>query len=283
MGSWRIGKLFGISVFVHWSFLLWPALVFLDPGMQPTADMLGGRLILMFLVLAMFGCVILHEFGHVLTARAFGIRTRDVTLYPIGGVARLERISEKPGEEILIAIGGPAVNVAISIILGMFLVAGLVFDPQLLREPTGPVLFLVALISGNILMVLFNSLPAFPMDGGRVFRALLAIPMGRLQATRVAAWLTTILALVGIVVGFTNPQMWMLPIIAVFIFFAAQQELQAVEMQARRKAEAEAEPILAKAIPVAEGWPVFTLKPAVTVYVWDNEAGVWIKQRSGSS
>jgi Zn-dependent protease len=279
MGSWKIGKLFGIGIYLHWSFLLFPALVFYS---QASQNGLGSAFFSVGLVLAMFICVVLHEFGHVLTARAFGIGTRDVTLLPIGGVARLERMTEKPGEEILIAIAGPAVNVAIAVILGIFLFFGLIFDQQLLQEPSLPVQFLLWLMGMNIIMVLFNMIPAFPMDGGRVFRALLAIPLGRLQATRIAVWLTTMFALVGVVLGFVNPELFLLPLIAVVIFFAAQQELRTVEMQARRRQAADP-PIPAKPIPVAEGWPVFTMQPAVTVYVWDNEAGVWIKQRSGQT
>jgi len=276
MRSWKIGKLFGIGIYVHWSFLLVPIWVFFTEPTLPIAFFILG------LVLAMFGCVVLHEFGHILTARAFGIGTRDVTLYPIGGVARLERMTEKPWEEILIALAGPAVNVAISILLGFGLLAVLMVNPQLLQLTLFQFLFYLMLL--NIGMVVFNLIPAFPMDGGRVLRALLAMPLGRLQATRVAAWLATVIALVGIVVGFqlsfASGEINLLPIVAVFIFFAAQQELAVVEMQARRQ-QATTEPTHAKPIPVAEGWPVFTLQPAVTVYVWDNEAGVWIKQRSG--
>jgi Zn-dependent protease len=276
MRSWKIGKLFGIGIYVHWSFLLVPIWVFFTEPTLPIAFFILG------LVLAMFGCVVLHEFGHILTARAFGIGTRDVTLYPIGGVARLERMTEKPWEEVLIALAGPAVNVAISILLGFGLLAVLMVDPQLLQLPLFQ--FLFYLMALNVGMVVFNMIPAFPMDGGRVFRALMAMPLGRLQATRVAAWLATVIALVGIVVGFqlsfASREINLLPIIAVFIFFAAQQELAVVEMQARQQ-QATTEPTHAKPIPVAEGWPVFTLRPAVTVYVWDNEAGVWVKQRSG--
>src|SRR6516162_4366311 len=276
MRSWKIGKLFGIGIYVHWSFLLVPIWVFFTEPTLPIAFFILG------LVLAMFGCVVLHEFGHILTARAFGIGTRDVTLYPIGGVARLERMTEKPWEEILIALAGPAVNVAISILLGFGLLAVLMVNPQLLQLTLFQFLFYLMVL--NIGMVVFNLIPAFPMDGGRLLRALLAMPLGRLQATRVAAWLATVIALVGIVVGFqlsfASGEINLLPIVAVFIFFAAQQELAVVEMQARRQ-QATTEPTHAKPIPVAEGWPVFTLQPAVTVYVWDNEAGVWIKQRSG--
>jgi stage IV sporulation protein FB len=261
---------------VHWSFLLLPALVF---ALFPPESLVAA-LITIGMILAIFTCVVLHEFGHVLTARAFRIRTRDVTLYPIGGVARLERMTEKPGEEILIAVAGPAVNVAIAMLLGIGMCITLILSHHLFQHPTLPFQLLLQLIAMNVIMVLFNMIPAFPMDGGRVFRALLTIPLGRLQATRIAAWVTTMIALVG---GFFGAYLLspMIPIIAVFIFLVAQNELRAVEMQERHR-RAMPPPDMAKPIPVAEGWPVFTLKPAVTVYVWDNEAGVWIKQRNGS-
>jgi Zn-dependent protease len=279
MGSWKIGKLFGIGIYVHWSFLLLPILVLLDPGLGQIAAFLGGKLVVMALVLAVFRCVVLHEFGHVLAARAFGIGTRSVTLYPIGGVARLERMTEKPGEEILIALAGPAVNVAIAILLGLGLLPVLMLAPHLLETPVFRFLFTLMFLNG--MLVAFNLIPAFPMDGGRVFRALLAMPLGRLQATRIAAWLTTMIALVGLFVGLTRGELNLLPIISVFIFLMAQMELRSVEMQAWKQSRETVPPHSARPIPVAEGWPVFTMQPAVTVYVWDNEAGVWVKQRSG--
>src|SRR5260370_11852978 len=163
-----------------------------------------------------------------------------------------------PGEEMLSALAGPVVNVAIAILIGIFLCFGLLFDPRLLQEPSPAVQFLLLLTLMNLFMVLFNLIPAFRMDGGRVFRALLAIPLGRLQATRIAAWVTTVIALVGGFFG--SPLSPMLPFIAVFIFFMAQLELRAVEMEARYR-RGSPPPHLAKPIPGAEGWPAFTMRP----------------------
>src|SRR5262249_26965420 len=158
-----------IGVYVHWSFLLVPAWVLLqnlEEGLTAAAFFVG-------LVLAVFGCVILHEFGHALAARGFGIRTRDITIYPIGGVARLERMSEKPLEEFLIALAGPAVNVAIAVLLLLSLIGGLALAPELFRTDVPlplagdsvaalGVKFLWLLLGANVILAVFNLLPAFP-------------------------------------------------------------------------------------------------------------------------
>src|SRR5260370_8892417 len=168
--SWKIGTLFGIGIYVHATFLLLPVFVFV-------ANLVGGKLgvalYALTMIPAVFGCVVLHELGHALTARHYGIETRDITLYPIGGVARLERLPQRPWEEFWIALAGPAVNVAIAGLLGglFFLSAGL--DPSIFTDS------LARLVRRDLLIVngglaLFNMLPAFPMDGGRVLRALLA-------------------------------------------------------------------------------------------------------------
>lgn len=173
--SWKIGSAFGIPIYIHTTFLLVPLLAIWTSnvsGLVPVLAVIG-------LILALFACVVLHEFGHALTARYFGIETRDVTLYPIGGVARLERMSEKPWEELLIAIAGPAVNVVIALLLApvaFYAIWTGAFHGDLhqlsLDDGLWPVAaeLIVGLFSLNVGLVLFNLLPAFPMDGGRVLR-----------------------------------------------------------------------------------------------------------------
>src|SRR5262249_60731937 len=140
------------------------------------------------LLAVVFGCVVLHELGHALTARRFGIRTLDITLYPIGGVARLERLPERPTEELLIALAGPAVNLAIVALLTPLLLAGAFLTPGAEEALAPPALllavtFLVHVWVANAVLVLFNLLPTFPMDGGRVLRAVLAYRLGAVRAT----------------------------------------------------------------------------------------------------
>src|SRR4051812_19749936 len=178
--SLRIGSVFGIGLYVHWSFLLLLLFVAYAGGLQSPVMSFG-------LIFGLFGCVLLHELGHALMARKFGIGTRDITLLPIGGVARLERMSEHPGEEIAIAVAGPLVNVVIAAVLwvGLELVGLSPWASAELLTYGGSLVdkLLVMLLSTNIMLVLFNMIPAFPMDGGRVFRAFLSIGFGRLRGT----------------------------------------------------------------------------------------------------
>src|SRR5688572_27812912 len=182
MWSWRVGRIAGIDLYVHPTFMLllaWVAIVhYLER--QRWADAAGG---LLFIV-TLFGIIVLHELGHALTARRFGIRARDITLLPIGGVARLERMPEDPKQEFLVALAGPAVNVVLAIILFVTLV------PISGIAALGNVAlvggqFLSKLIWVNVALALFNLLPAFPMDGGRVLRALLAMRMDYVKATHI--------------------------------------------------------------------------------------------------
>ncbi|NNF57219.1 MAG: site-2 protease family protein, partial [Rhodothermaceae bacterium] len=170
--SLRLGRIAGIDVFLHWTFglLLVGAFAFFLVNGQGVATAAAALL----LILAVFGCVVLHEFGHALTARRYDVPTKDITLYPIGGVARLQRIPEAPTQELLIAIAGPAVNVALALLIGGGLLAlgQSITAPTGLGEPLGH--FWANLFWVNVLLVGFNLLPAFPMDGGRVLRALLA-------------------------------------------------------------------------------------------------------------
>ena len=182
--SIRVGRVGGIDVYFHVTFvMLVAALLFLDlANGAPLDRALAG----VGSVLALFGCVFLHELGHAAAARRYGIRTRDITLLPIGGVSSLERLPERPREELRVALAGPAVNVALAALLFLALVtAQLVVDVRVLQVVGGP--FLGKLLAINLSVAAFNLLPAFPMDGGRVLRALLAMRMERPRATRLAA------------------------------------------------------------------------------------------------
>src|SRR5215208_1533328 len=182
--QWKLGTLAGIDVFVHATFLLligWVGYSYwLEHG--TLAKVAEGILF----ILALFLCVVLHEYGHALTARKYGIKTRDITLYPIGGVARLERMPEKPIEELWVALMGPAVNLVIAAVLFAYLyISGGLVPMNELAVTSGS--FLARLMTVNISLVLFNLIPAFPMDGGRVLRALLAMRMEYVRATQIAA------------------------------------------------------------------------------------------------
>jgi Zn-dependent protease/CBS domain-containing protein len=224
--SFPIGRLFGSEIRVHVTFFLllaWIAIAYYQEGGTQAA--VNGVLF----ILALFACVVAHEFGHALTARRYGIRTPDITLLPIGGLARLERMPENPRQEILVALAGPAVNVVIAAVL--ILILNSHFDFAALQRLDNPRLgFLVRLASVNIFLVLFNLIPAFPMDGGRVLRAVLAIWYPRRQATNIAARIGQALAFVfgfaGLVWG--DP---LLIFIAIFVYLAATAEAQMVGLQ----------------------------------------------------
>lgn len=226
--SWslRIARIAGIDLKVHWTFfllLLW----FGASYAMADAGVAGAAYGIAFL-LSVFACIILHELGHALAARQCGIATRDITLLPIGGVARLERMPSDPKQELWVAIAGPLVNVAIAAILfgAIVMIGGLerIFPNELLRATTGSLL--VSLLWTNIVLVVFNMIPAFPMDGGRVLRALLAATTGdRLRATATAAAVGQAIAIVfGILGLFGNP---MLLFIALFVYLGAEAEARA--------------------------------------------------------
>jgi len=224
--SWRIGSLFGIPVYIHATFvliILWVALSHWLGGQT-----LGSTLVGIAFVLALFACVVLHELGHALTARRYRIKTRDITLLPIGGVARLERMPDDPRQELWVALAGPAVNVAIAAILLVILfVTGSWQSVDNLSMTQGS--FLERLMLLNVFLVGFNLLPAFPMDGGRVLRALLATRLSYVRSTQLAASIGQAMALLFGFVGFlVNP---FLIIIAFFVWIGAVQESSMVEMR----------------------------------------------------
>jgi Zn-dependent protease/CBS domain-containing protein len=174
--------------------------------------------------LLIFLCVLLHEFGHAFAAKAFGIRTPDITLLPIGGVARLERMPANPWQELVIAIAGPAVNVFIAVVV-FLLIGGVLPLHEFTLIETASGSLLAKLLFVNILLVAFNIIPAFPMDGGRVLRALLATQMRYLAATQLAAKVGQVIAVLFIAASLTSWGGPMLAFIAIFVFLGAQQEL----------------------------------------------------------
>ena len=224
--SWKLGQVAGIDVYMHATFLLligWVALSHWLEG-RTLAAVLSG----IAFILALFACVVLHEFGHALTARKYGIKTRDITLLPIGGVARLERMPDNPIQELWVTLAGPAVNVVIALVLFVWLGLTTGLEPlSQLSVTSGS--FLERLMVVNISLVLFNMIPAFPMDGGRVLRALLALRMEYTRATQVAASIGQGLAfLFGFIGLFTNP---FLLFIAFFVWIGAAQEASMVQMK----------------------------------------------------
>ncbi len=253
-GSLKLFTWFGIPVHLHWSF----GLIFLYAlwiGYANSLDAIG-TLWLMGFFAALFGCVLLHEYGHALTARRYGVQTQDIILTPIGGIARLERMPEKPVQEFLVAIAGPMVNVVLAIAL--FFLGKLIFQGErwtmfswileqnmlfsgedqttdVMEETgipsSGLLFYMPVLVVTNIALVVFNLIPAFPMDGGRIFRALLAMRLGRVRATQIAAWLGQAIAVLFIVVGLWQGA-FTLALIGLFVFSTARTENTMVRLDA---------------------------------------------------
>src|SRR6202047_12390 len=209
--SLKVASVFGIELRIPLSFLLLLAFVWFQSGTFQSV----------LFILILFACVVLHEFGHAFAARAFGIQTRDITLYAIGGVARPNRIPEKPWQELIVAIAGPLVNVVIA--AALFLVTNVSSGFQQVELLESPRIALLDKVAwANVFLILFNLIPAFPMDGGRVLRALLAMVTPYARATQIAAWIGQGLAIVFVIFGFFYS-----PILVFFgfsIFVGAQQE-----------------------------------------------------------
>jgi Zn-dependent protease len=278
--SWKLGTAFGIGIYLHWTFFLLLAWVTLDNlGRGQT----GVAVYEIMMLSAVFGCVVLHELGHALMARHYGIATRDITLYPIGGVARLERLSERPIEEFWIALAGPAVNVVIAAVLVALVGLG---APSVTSEGFMKSVqqgeFLRPLLFTNVMLVLFNLLPAFPLDGGRVLRAILAHSLGRLRATTIAAnigmAMAALLVFVAITGIFPALQSPMLMLIAVFIYFAGQQELNAVRYQ---EANRWASPLEVRPVEDTSAVGNPPSERGFSGFTWDSRARLWIQWRNG--
>jgi Zn-dependent protease len=224
--SFKLGRFLGIDVFVHFTFLILLGIIGIAHWVagQSVAAALSG----VFFFGTLFACVLLHEYGHALMARRYGIATRDITLLPIGGVARLERMPDKPVQELWVALAGPAVNVVIAGLLAIWLSLTGTWQPlDSLGIAEGSLL--ERILAANVFLVVFNMLPAFPMDGGRVVRALLAMRLDYTRATQIAAALGKGMAVVFALIGlFDNP---LLLLIALFVWIGASQEAAATQFK----------------------------------------------------
>ena len=237
--SFRLITIAGIQLRVHWTFFLLVAWFLIAPAMKgehAAGEAVSAGLRSAGFILAVFACVVLHEFGHAFAARAFGIRTRDVTLLPIGGIARLEKMPEKPSQELIVALAGPAVNLVIA---GILIPVVLAIDgASVFARPEKMELhrvhFLATLATVNVSLVVFNLIPAFPMDGGRVLRAVLAMVMDRVGATRIAAGVGQVIAVGFALLGLFGGNVFLM-LIALFVFLGAAAEAQATQAAAALK------------------------------------------------
>ena len=222
-GSITIATIFGTKVRMHFTFLI--LLVWVGAG-EALARGAEAAITGIIFVLLLFVCVIAHEFGHVLVARHYGGRTRDILLLPIGGVSRMERMPEGPAQELAVAVAGPAVSIAI----GAVLIALVGFPTAQSIESPALQSLLPRLAATNLFLALFNLLPAFPMDGGRALRALLAMRMDRVAATKIAARFGHIIAVLFVLLGLIsgNP---ILLLIGIFIYFGASAEAADTELR----------------------------------------------------
>lgn len=221
--SLPIFRVAGIQLRIHITFLLliaWLAFGYYAEGGSAAAL---GRVIF---ILLLFVCVVLHEFGHAFAAKGFGINTPDITLLPIGGVARLARMPEEPLQELVIAIAGPAVNVVIAVALALTIDWHAAMEPRVVESPA----FAVQLLAMNVWLLLFNLLPAFPMDGGRVLRALLATRMPYARATQIAANVGQGFAFIFGFAGLLIPNPFLI-FIALFVYIGASQEAALAQMR----------------------------------------------------
>jgi Zn-dependent protease/predicted transcriptional regulator len=222
-GSFKLGNIAGIGIFIHWTFsLLIAYIVFSNYRAGHTSEQIVWSVIF---ILSIFATVFLHELGHAMAAKKFNIKTKDITILPIGGLARLDRIPENPKEELIVAIAGPAVNITLALITGLFISIPSIKDLTLqLAGGVNQGNFFLNFFIVNIWLSIFNLIPAFPMDGGRVLRALLAMKFERHIATNIAARIGQLLAVGFIILGFySNP---FLIFIGMFIIVGAQAEAQ---------------------------------------------------------
>ena len=230
--SFRIARVDGIDIKVHISFFLILILGAVEwGGLTGTVD---GALFGVVLMILLFTCVTLHELGHSIVAKLFGIPVREIILFPLGGVSNITKNPDKPFHDLLISIAGPLVNVLIALILAVVLgrvgVVSLLDGQGMVQELQAPSLqgMLLWLLAANVTLVIFNLIPAFPLDGGRAFRAILAMFLGYRRATRIASLVGELLAIVIGVYALISGN-FVLALIAVIIFFGANQETATAE------------------------------------------------------
>ena len=312
MRSLYLGRAFRIPLYIHWTFVLLPLYVLYTSHEKPLPAILLAEVV----VFSLFGCVLLHELGHALMARAFRIRTRDITLYPIGGIARLESTGHGPLQEVCIALAGPAVNLFLVFLLVPVILGAIYFSgsplPHLdaMADAGGPwgmaLEYLLLLCFGNAILLLFNLVPAFPMDGGRVLRALLSIPLGLIPATAVAAGIGSVIAIGAIIAigtgvgGFSFRENPLLVLVSCFVIFAGQMELAGLrrleayrKQQERRLLERPPVEVLVRMgdpldpsvpmrpIGVIEASEPTGQREGFSGFLWDPEAKVWVHWENG--
>ncbi len=228
----KLATVAGIDIFIHWTFLLLIGfIVYTNKKAGYNQTQIAWSVLFISFV---FITVLLHELGHAMAARRFNIKTRDITLLPIGGLARLEKMPEKPWEELVVAIAGPAVNIVLAAITSLFIS---IPEPEAFIEQLSNGVnasnFFLNFFVVNLVLAFFNLLPAFPMDGGRVFRALLSLKLKRTTATNIAAMVGQFVAVLFVLFGFKNSPT--LIFIGIFIFLGARSEAKYTEMDSLLK------------------------------------------------
>ena len=269
--SLYLGRFANIKVFVHWTFLILLAyIIFIGISAGHNATQIGWHLLF---VLTIFVCVILHEFGHALTGRHFGFKTKDIVLLPIGGLARFEKLPENPRQEFLVAIAGPAVNFIIAAIIFVIIRPSVHFIMNLDISSINAANFFTLLWMVNLMLGLFNLIPAFPMDGGRIFRAFLSMFQPRNKATRIATLIGQLLAIVFVFGGILyNP---FLILIGIFIFISGSSESTLVDTQTRLEGHTVAEIVIKDFAAIDSG---MTLKEATQFILITSATNFVVKQ-----
>jgi len=250
--SWKIGAAFGIPIRLHVSMLLIPFIAFSwVPGSGPVSMITAAALVIL-----LFGSVLLHELGHALVARRFGVRTADIILTPLGGMARLVELPRKPRHEIAIAIAGPLVSLGIAAAAFAAMIPLQLFGVV----PEIVMVGLAVLFELNLMLGVFNLVPALPRDGGRILRGALALKLDFLKATRIAARIGRVIAVVGGLLAIFYFKSWSLALIALFVFFSAGMEERMAEWREAKRRGATG----------AGGWPFGGAGPRVRTWSWTS-------------